>query len=285
MHRPLPRAAVAFVMVAVCVVLVGRQTTAQQPNPDDKDKFDRVTCWINEVDRAKSMLKVRLDQGGQETTIGFNDKTKAFFGNQPIKLEDVKGGMRAELLFPVNGPAGGPPAEMRVSWLKQMRTLTAIDTAKNTVSFQIDGDGVPFTVSLDVNKEARIILDGFPAGLADIPLGRKLYLDMSLDKKSVIAVESDSDPADLPALAKSYDATAQTLLVEVDAGFEQSGGRFSRRVTLSLPVTMDTKVRFKGTDVKLTDLKEGMQLRIKLTADRKTVTSVFAAPPLEKPKQ
>lgn len=254
-----------------------RPVRKQDDDEKPGDKTSRVGVQIKGAVAEKNAVLVRFDESKEEGTVEVTPKTKVLFGGRAIKLEDLKAGMRGELVYTTEKVDGNSLIEVRAYWPRQQASLTALDTAKNTLTFQIDGDGgVGFPVTLDVSKDVRVVVDGLPAGLADVPTGRKVELELGIDKRSVGAIEADGEKGDIPALVKVYDAAANTLLIE----FEAEANDHSRRVTLCLPVNAGAKVRLAGADAKLTDLKERMPVRLKMTPDRKGVAAVLAAAPL-----
>lgn len=261
---------------------------AAQPTrrEDEKagEKVSRVGGLIKGTDAAKNAVVLRFDESKEEAAVELGPKTKVLFGGRAIALEDLKPGMRGELVYTTENAAANSLIEVRASWPRQRASLTGLDAAKGTLTFQVGGDGGDGTglpVTLDVAKDVRVVVDGLFAGLADVPTGRKVELELGIDKKSVGAIEADGDAGDLPALVESYDAAANTLLVE----FEAEANDRSRRVTLCLPVSAGAKVRLAGADAKLTDLKDRTPVRLKMTPDRKGVAAVLAGPPLPPEKE
>jgi RNA polymerase sigma factor (sigma-70 family) len=257
---------------------------ALRKDDDDKpgEKTSRVSGLIKGTDAAKNAVLFRFDESKEEAPVELAPKTKVLFGGRAVKLDDLKPGMRGELVYTTENAGPNALIEVRAHWPRQNASLTGFDAAKGTLTFQLDGDGgVGFPITLDVAKDAKVVVDGLPAALADVPTGRKVELELGIDKKSVTGIEADGDKGDLPAVVKSYDAAANTLLVEFDA----SANDRERRVTLCLPVNANAKVRLTGADAKLTDLKDRTPVRLKLTPDRKGVAAVLAGPPLPPEKE
>jgi RNA polymerase sigma factor (sigma-70 family) len=266
--------------------------TAQQPvraDDDDKkkdDKFQRVSCTIKSIDTAKSSLRVKLDEGGEETTIDLDakligmNKLNVSFAGKPIKLDDLKAGMRANLVYPPENVAQGPHA-IEAAWPRQEVQVKLVNAEQSTLTFELPGNGgVNFPVTTSVSKDVKVTVDGLNAGLADVIAGRRTELSLGLDRTTVIAINATGENGDIPVMIKSYDAAANTLLVE----FEAEANDFSRRVTLCLAVNANAKVRLAGSDAKLTDLKDRMPARLRMTADRKGVAGILAGNPLPVPK-
>ncbi len=253
---------------------------ADDNNDDDKkpeEKVDRIFGWLRSVNTDKNSFRLKIDDG-EETEINLDGKTKVRFGKKPIALADLKPNMRVELIY---RGTSNTPSEVVASWRHSHSEVKSLDLAKNTLTIHVDNDGIEFEVVLTVTPDATILVDKLPAGLADVMPGRKALLKLGLDKKTVIGIEAEGNKLDIPALVKSYDAVANTLLVEFDAEADD----FGRRVTLALPVNADAKVRLAGADAKLTDLLPRMPVRLRMTDDRKAVAGILAAHPLPERKE
>jgi RNA polymerase sigma factor (sigma-70 family) len=244
-----------------------------EKKPDPARRVETIGGWIKAVAADKNSIRVKPDEDGGETDVPVPAAAKVRFGKQPVAVADLQPGMRVALTYVGNEQT---PSEVKASWPRTGSEVRAVDAAKATVTIRVENRGVDFDVPLAVAADAEVVVDRLPAGLADVPVGRKVELELTLDKKSVTAVHADGDKGDIPALVKTYDAAARTLLVEFEAEAHDVG----RRVTLCLPVSADAKVRLAGKDAHLTDLKERTPVRLRMTADRKAVAGVLAGNPL-----
>jgi RNA polymerase sigma factor (sigma-70 family) len=271
---------------------------------EKKGEPDRVWCTIKSVDAKKNVLRVQpqLPPGSPpaggifpDADVDLDAKTELEFAGKPIKVADLRPGMRALLLYPAD-PNLDPfapnnlskPLAVRAEWPRQSVVISATDRAKNTVTFLVEGEGgVGLPVTLDVVKDAVIVVDGFPGELEDLPLGPKVGLELSLDKKSAAAIDTGPVADFLPGTVKKFDPVALTLLVQLDANSDNG----KRPVTLALPVSADAKVRMikryelgaRLADAKPSDLAPRMRVRLKLSADRKKVIGILASPSLFDP--
>jgi hypothetical protein len=253
------------------------------PRDDDDDDTPRndrpeiVTARITAIDAAKNTIHVRPeeDEGIPEHDIAITASIKVSFGGKPVTVSELRPGMRCDLVYKGNSKT---LLEVRARWPQQSVRIRGIDAAAGTITVQTgddDEDDNGFEITLTA-KDAAVLVDGIPAALGDVSTGRKIRVDLGIDKKSVIRIDAEGDPADLPVLIQKYNPTSQTLIVVLNV--EQ--GRVHRKVTLALPVATDARVRHAGRDVKLIDLKERMPARLKLSADRTAVVGILVADPL-----
>jgi len=273
-----PDRAAAITTAPATRPLVGPNPLVQPIRRDDEakkpeDKADRVGGTIKAIPAEKNTLRVKIDEADTETDIVVPATAKVTFGKKPAMLADLKPGMHVEFVYVGEATA---PTEVHARWPKTEAKAKAVDAAKNTITIAVENGGVDFDIPLTVAADAEVKVDGLPAGLADVAVGLKVALELGLDKKTVLAVRADGEKGDIPAVVKSYDPAARTLLIE----FEIDANDVNRHVTLALAVNADAKVRLAGKDAKLSDLKERMPVRLRMTADRKAVASILAGDPL-----
>lgn len=239
---------------------------------DDPPQPVEVVAGVIKSGRPKSdQLVVTVTEEGHPTdrTVRVPATAKVRFGPKLAALADMRAGMLVELAYRGNS---ADLLEVRARWPQQEVVFTATDPATKT--FHIRTDGIEGVLNLD--PDAKVTVDELPAGLADVPVGRKARVELSIDKTGALAVEADGLPDALPGLVKRYDAAARTLLVEVRA----AGFRADRVVTVGFVLAPGVKVRHAGRDAAPTDMKERMPVRLAFGPDRRTVTSVLAADPL-----
>lgn len=227
---------------------------------------------------ARGSIRVKPDDGDQpELTVPLPADAPLTFHGKPVKPADLKPGMRVELDYKGNST---DLVALRAEWRPRQVVVKAVSPADRTFGIETGGDEGGFEVVLAVAADAAVVVDGLPAGLPDVPAGRKVEVSPSLDRKAVVAVRSGGDPADLPALVLKYDPAARLLTVS----FEAEQGDVRRPVTLALPVAPDAKARLAGKDLPLAEVKPRMPARLRLSADRTTVVGLLLAAPLPEPK-
>ncbi|MFO0797391.1 MAG: sigma-70 family RNA polymerase sigma factor [Gemmataceae bacterium] len=301
MTRTIPTLAVALVVVALGAGgFAVRHALAEQPAPpraasrpaplpplaavqapddDDKkqnpkDRVEQVEGVIKAVAADKNQLVVAVEEDDHKA-----DRTvpvagaKLRFGPKPVTVGDLRPGMEVVLSYKGNSTE---LLELKAGWPSREVVFKAADPATKSFSIETGGDEGGFEVVLRLDPDAKVTVDELPAGLADLPPNRKVRVELTIDKKGVIGVESDGAPGTLPGLLKRYDAKTNSLLVEVRA----AGFREDRVVTVAFPLTANAKVRHAGRDAALTDLKERMPVRLTFTPDRREVSGVLTADPL-----
>ncbi len=245
---------------AVALVVAVSPPAAVQP-------VETVAGVVKAVAAGKNQLVVTVEEGDvradRTVTAG---GAKVLFGSEAVALGDLRPGMHVALSYRGNST---DLLAVKAAWPPREVVFQAADPAGR--SFRTDADEV-----LTLDPAAKMTVDELPAGVADVPPGRKVRLELALDRTVVRTLEAEGAPDTLPGLVKRYDAATRTLLVEVRA----AGFRADRVATIGFAVAAGAKVRRAGRDVALTDLKERMPVRLTFTADRRTVTAILTAAPL-----
>jgi hypothetical protein len=230
---------------------------------------------IRAVAAEKHQLVVTTaeDEGRANRTVTVGGATRVRFGARTVAISDLQPGMVVVLSYKGNST---DLREVKAGWPHREVVFKAADPATKSFSVETGGDEGGFETVLTLDPAAKVTVDDLPAGLADVPAGKKVRLELTIDKKGVLGVEAEGPADTLPGLLNRYDAKSNSLLVEVRA----AGFREDRVVTLSFPLTTTAKVRHAGRDVALTDLKPRMPVRLTFTPDRRTVSRVLIADPL-----
>ena len=225
---------------------------------------ETVAGVVKSVAADKDQLVVTAEDDDRTVAVG---GAKVRFGPKAVALGDLRPGMHVVLSYRGNST---DLLELKAAWPTREVVFQSADPA--TRSFRVEGDAVALTL----DPGAKVTVDELPAGVADVPVGRKARVELSLDRKGVLALEADGAPDTLPGLVKRYDAATRTLLVEVRA----AGFRHDRVATIGFSVAAGARVRRADRDVALTDLKERMPVRLTFTPDRRAVASILTADPL-----
>lgn len=143
--------------------------------------------------------------------------------------------------------------------------LKAVDAAKNNVTLstfsRADGKSEK---SYSVAKDAKILRDGRDAKLADLEVGSKATLTLSLDQAAVVSIVAGIPQMSAPL--KSVDTSKNTITVTI-------GGGRTEKQDKTYQVVKDAKITIDGKDARHTDLKAGAILTLAVT-DGSTVTEI-----------
>ena len=240
--------------------------------PKVEDMIDRREGKIGEIDAAKNEITLILDEDAGKITFEVGATTKLQVARQAVKVSELKAGMHIVVQFKGEAKA---PFEVVASWPRVDAVLKAIDATKRTLSMQLDADkGVDIDVSLVLLADAEVKFDGLPAGLADVPTGKKLSLEMSVDRKTVAGIRIEGEAGDVPAHFKSIDAKSKTVTLVLSANNDKA----ERKVELAFGLAEAPKFRLAGKDVTMAELQPDMPVVVRMALDRRTITHLWAGP-------
>ncbi len=242
--------------------------------PREDEKFEEREGMVAGVDVTGD--KLTLAVGEERSDVAVGAKAAVVVCRRAGKLADVKEGMTAKVTLHegtkdvVKVEAGWPRVELDVA---------GVDVKRYTLSVKAKGkNDVEFDATFTVAPDAVIEIAGIPAGLGDVPANTAVQVEFTADKKGLARVESDGEAGELVATVKAVNVGTSTLTLTVLA----VGLRGEREVELSYAVTKDCTYRLAGKDVTLDDLKADMPVRCRFALDRRTVSGIWAGPPLPK---
>jgi RNA polymerase sigma factor (sigma-70 family) len=254
---------------------------APAPKDDDKkpeEKLDRREGKLKSIDAAGNKLVLTTDEDKFDLPVDLGAKTAITCARRPAKLAELKEGMEATVVFRGTEKEA---VSVEAGWPSLGVDVKAVDPAGKQLTIKKDGDrGFEFDVNLPVAADVQVQIDGIPAGLADITGGSKVEVEFAADKKTVVRVEGKAEKGELSATVKSVDAANKSVTLTLQV----AGHRDERKVELNFAVTADCTVRLAGKDVKLADLTADMPVRCKFAADRRTVSGIWAGPPVPQEK-
>jgi hypothetical protein len=125
-----------------------------------------------------------------------------------------------------------------------------------------------------VAREALVVVDGpnaraFLLDLDDVPVGCAVGLTLQIDQSVRLVTLYPTDH--LRGVLRSTAPAKRTVLVALQGG----GSAFD----LGLEVKKGAAIRLEGKSVSLGDLKKGMPVLLRLSADRRTVVGLWAMRP------
>ncbi len=241
------------------------------PNDAKKDT-ERVEATIVKVDAAKNQLVCGVQEEGGKHEYTFDLKTgaKVHYAKKPATLSEAKTGMRAVLV--VEKKTGTIVLDLELLWPNFEANVTAADGAKGSVSVEIVAQNEEkFINQFELPKDARVLIDGVPAGVDDL-VGSKARFTCAIDKKSFIVADAESNTGDLFGHIAKVDVLAGT----VEVAMKINGRQNERKVTLNLPLDKAARIRLLGKDVPLQEILPKMPVRLKLQNDRRTIMGLWA---------
>jgi hypothetical protein len=254
-------------------VIADPHRTTRAPDEEKKkgEEAEDLPGIIKVVDEAKNLLTVQVEIEDEKMEKTYDALgSKILVCGKPGKIGDLKINMRCLLRIAKNGTNLD---EIKANWPKLHCDFKQADAVKGTVTVVVEANDQSFDLVLQLEKDGIVKVGDLHAGLADLPTGAEVEVELTLDKKGIVSVQTDKPRGDVAAILKSVNTAKRSLLVTVELDDEQ--------LDLAFDLAADAKVRIIGKDGDLSGLKEGMRVDLKLAEDRKTVVTVRAdvAPP------
>jgi RNA polymerase sigma factor (sigma-70 family) len=259
----------------------------QEPDKKDDDKkedekkeekLDRRDGHLKGIDAAGNKLVLHTHEDKFDLPVDVGAKTTFTIARRPAKLSELKEGMEATVSFRGTEKEA---VSVEAGWPSLGVDVKAVDPAGKQMTIKKDGDkGFEFDINLPVAADVQVEIDGIPAGLADVVGARRVEVEFAADKKTVLRIEGRAGKDELSATVKSVDAVNKSVTLTLHV----NGHKDEHRLELNFAVTADCAVRLAGKDVKLADLTADMPVRCKFAADRRTVSGIWAGPPVPKEK-
>jgi hypothetical protein len=150
-----------------------------------------------------------------------------------------------------------------------------VDLEKNTITFEDDAPvaeaaGKTFLLA----KNARIVIDGKPATLAQLPKSAVVTLKLFVDQKAVRSIEAGGPPV-FGALVKAVDVEKNTITFDDENQVSRNAGLAGK----TLAVAKDASILIDGKPGKLAGISKGANLNLGLSADRQTIRRIEAKRP------
>jgi len=259
------------------VLAAGEQSTFFADVKDiekGKEKNAQVRGTISAVD-AKTLTIAAGESGAKSRTYNLTADVSIIIDGKPAKTSDLKTGM---IVVAALGSEKTEVKEVRVEGGSVGGDVRAVDAASHKITVAAKGkDGQPAAEkSYTVSGDAKIIVDGKPARLADVKTGAPAFLRLSADGKTAVAVvqggKGTKDPPDQP---KGRLFNGEIKMVDVSAGsVTLAGAKDGSERTFKL--APNAVIQINGKPAKLEEVKTGMRASVKLGDDEKTVVGLSA---------
>jgi RNA polymerase sigma factor (sigma-70 family) len=266
-------------IAALCVVsLLTAGTIAFGILRDDPTRFDKglrgQIVSMNQSNGSKpSTVTVSLDDYGTLLNLDISQEAKVWTAFEAGQITDLKAGQFVSLRlaedhrtvneFHVQG-------EMREASIKGVAS-----SGKILISEEHDEDETnSILTEIELAPDAILRIGGLPATLHDLKPGMQVPLEFSPDGKVVNAIEAEAAGHSLrngELIEVGDNGTTLTIACEEDDD--------GRSVHQSLVVSLDAMILLDGKPSKVTDLKPGCALILRLSEDLTSIRAIKATNP------
>jgi RNA polymerase sigma factor (sigma-70 family) len=207
---------------------------------------------------------------GNDRVFTVTKDTEITIEGKPGKLADVQPGARFHPLLSAD--------QKRVRRLRVEGpefpggSVKAVDAEQGTITF--DDDMVPAELvgkTFPVARDADIRIDGKPGKLAEVPPGAVVQLlGLHVDQKTARRLWAQGPESG--GLVKAVDAEKGTITFDDDMTPPELAGK-------TLPVARDADIRIDGKPGKLAGVPSAVLIRVRLSADQKTIRHIVVGGP------
>lgn len=161
--------------------------------------------------------------------------------------------------------------------------LREIDAARSRINVTMVDQGEVAERILKVASDAPVIVNGIVVRLADLRVGKQVHLRLSDDRRLVLLIQQEvakhedpgpanpgplkDDPTEIAGILKTVQAIKNSITVTTVAQ--------GQAVDETFGLAGDLEVLVNGKAGDFGDLKPGMEVRLKLSDDRKFVTELI----------
>lgn len=263
----------------------------------DKKRKDGPFGLVKEIDLKVGTITISGLRDGDTGDVTFSLAAKDLkvgttFG-EPMKLSDVKVGMRVHL-------------EVKDQDVQSLHVenpiipafFNSIDDKNRTVEARAERKIGTYTVSAN----AKITINGKAVELKDVPLNERIFLTLSIDKKTVLAMHANNRRDDgRPGVERPKDGDrpkegerpveraplTNATIIDVDAAKSTINvltGREGDPMIQTITVAKDTKVKVLFTErpvqeVTISDLKKPLPALVRMSDDGKSAAMLNVVAP------
>jgi RNA polymerase sigma factor (sigma-70 family) len=209
---------------------------------------------------------------------------------QAVTLTDLSAGLHVHLQL----KEATDVTAIRVDAPSLTGFVAQVDAAKKTITIATGGREATVNTTLDVADNARMAINGRAGKLDDVQLRQPVQVMLSLDKKTVLALQSGNprenaraaagreenprrDPRTLGVVV-DIDPAKQTLSLLIGRGDEQEIRTFS--VAKEMKVKVYFEDRRPVQEIALAELGKAVNAKLLLGEDGKTVTAIDVNAPV-----
>lgn len=263
-------------IVATCLVsLLTAGTIAYGMLQDEPTRFEKgLRGQIVAVNAGKpSTVTIALEEFGTLLNLDVSGQAKVWTAFEAGQLSDLKQGQYVSLRL---GNDHRTVNEIHVQGQMREASIKSIAASGRITIVEGDddeeGDGKPMEVELAPDAILRI--GGLPATRNDLRPGMQVPLEFGRDGKVVNAIEAEA----------AENSVIDGELIDVDANgnkvvFGREENDDGQPVRQSFAITAETIITLDGKPAKLTDLKRGSLLKLRLADDGHSIRVINATSP------
>lgn len=263
-------------MVATCLVsLLTAGTIAYGMLQDEPTRFEKgLRGQVVAVHAGKpSTVTITLDEFGTLLNLDVSGQVKVWTAFEAGQLTDLKEGQFVSLRL---GNDHRTVNEIHVQGAIREASIKSIAASGKIVIVEGDDDeesaGKPMEVELAPDAILRI--GGLPATRSDLKPGMQVPLEFGRDGKLVNAIEAEA----------AKNTLVDGELLEVDASgnklvFGREENDEGQPTQQSFTINAETIITLDGKPAKLSDLKKGSSLRLRLSNDGHSIRVIKAMSP------
>ena len=214
-------------------------------------------------------ITIRLDEHNALLNLDVQPDAKVFFAFQAAKLPELKKGTFVSLRMTDDHRT---VKEIHARGAVQEGAIEEINLADGKITIvgeDDDDDDRVKTTTYQLARDAQARIDGRSGRLDDLEPSMNAKLELNKEKQIVTGVEARwTRRDDLQGEISKIDVGTYSLVVRTEVD--------DRDVDLPLPVLRDAKIIVNGQPGKLADLKDGCDVIIRLSPDRKAVIGLRA---------
>ncbi len=240
---------------------------------DEPTRFERgLRGQVVAVNRGlPSTVTISLEEFGTLLNLDVAGKAKVWAAFEVAEFSDVKEGQFVSLRL---GDDHRTVTEIHVQGQIREAAIKSVDQNGKLVIVEGDDEeegGKPMEVELAADAILRI--GGLPATRGDLKPGMQVPLEFGRDGKRINAIEAEA----------TENSLVDGELIEIGGDGTLTIGREENEeghpVRQTLKTTADTLITLDGKPAKLTDLKQGASIKLRLSADAMSIRAVKAISP------
>jgi ferric-dicitrate binding protein FerR (iron transport regulator) len=223
-----------------------------------RDVPPTVLGQIKAVDAQGKSVTLTVGRPGEEQTLTLGKEVKVLIDGREGKLNDLKTGSFAVVRLAQDRTVMSITANVTVARVPALQGYQArvVAVQGNKISLQVGRRDSPREEELELANSVRVILDGKPVKVTSVTKGMLVRVVKDKDVVRTILVES-------PTVTGTLKRISDGKIILTSRGRDEQGAIYE--------LAVDARAAIAGRDARPGDLKPGMQVMLRLSADGKRV--------------